>query len=84
MHTIHTCPSDAAATGSGEISEKIASIGKFSSFSIVSKATSEENGAILSCSKESSAKYEGGTKSWKEHVSRNHITFNKQTQRSNT
>lgn len=43
---IHTCPREAAAIGSGEISEKMSSKGKPSSFSIVLKATSVENGLI--------------------------------------
>lgn len=51
-----TWPSDAAATGCGEISEKIASIGIPSSCSIVLKATSLENGVIRSCNSESSSK----------------------------
>lgn len=43
---MRTCPRDAAATGSGDISEKSSSIGNPSSCSIVLKATSEENGVI--------------------------------------
>lgn len=59
-----TCPRDAAAVGSGEISEKIMSIGNPSSCSIVFKATSVENGAILSCNSDSSSRYDGGIKSY--------------------
>lgn len=60
-----TCPSDAAATGSGEISENSASIGNPSSRSIISNASAVENGVIRSCKSESSSKYEGGIKSCK-------------------
>jgi hypothetical protein len=41
-----TCPSDASATGCGDISEKIMSSGFPSSFSIMLKASSVENGAM--------------------------------------
>lgn len=73
----HTCPSDAAATGSGEISEKSASIGNPSSCSIVLKATSVENGAIRSCKSESSSKYEGGIKSCRKKVFQGKFTTSK-------
>lgn len=65
---IQTCPRDAAATGSGEISEKSSSIGKPSSCSIVLKATLVENGLIRSCNSESSSKYEGGIKSYENNI----------------
>lgn len=61
---IQTCPRDAAATGSGDISEKSSSIVNPSSCSIVLKATLEENGVIRSCSSESSSRYDGGIKSY--------------------
>ena len=41
-----TCPRDAAATGSGEISEKSSTKDNPSSCSIILKATSVENGLI--------------------------------------
>lgn len=63
---IWTCPRDAAATGSGEISEKSSTKDKPSSCSIMLKATSVENGLIRSCSSESSSRYDGGIKSYKE------------------
>lgn len=62
---IMTCPRDAAATGSGEISENSSSIDNPSSCSIVLKAMSVENGVIRSCNSESSSKYDGGIKSYK-------------------
>lgn len=65
---ILTCPRDAAATGSGEISEKSTSIGNPSSCSIVLNATSVENGVIRSCNKESSSRYVGGITSYKKNV----------------
>lgn len=66
-----TCPRDAAAIGSGEISEKIMSIGKPSSCSIVLRATSVEKGDIRSCNSESSSKYEGGIKSYRVYLEYN-------------
>lgn len=62
-----TCPRDAAATGSGEISEKSSTKDKPSSCSIILNATSEENGLIRSCSNESSSRYDGGIKSYKKN-----------------
>lgn len=66
-----TWPRDAAATGCGEISEKIWSSGDPSSFSIVLNATSVENGEIRSCNNESSLRYDGGIRSYKEFTTQN-------------
>lgn len=60
-----TCPRDAAAIGSGDISEKSMSIGIPSSFSIMSNATLVEKGAMRSCNSESSSKYDGGITSYR-------------------
>ena len=43
MCAVLTCPSDAAATGSGESSENTSAIGRFSSSSITVRATGVGN-----------------------------------------